>query len=97
MIIELVESRSTIVTKPGVVASREIRKYQKSTDLLIRKMLFQWLISKITQKMATTLLFAADSIAGLHEAAEVYLVSLREDENVWAIHTKRVTVMPEDI
>ena len=33
----------------------------------------------------------------LQEAAEAYLISLFEDGNLCAIHTKRVTLMPKDI
>ncbi|KAE8666791.1 histone H3.3 [Hibiscus syriacus] len=35
--------------RPGTVALREIRKYQKSTELLIRKLPFQRLVREIAQ------------------------------------------------
>jgi len=83
--------------KPGTVALREIRKYQKSTDLLIRKLPFQRLVREIAQDYKTDLRFQAQAIAALQEAAEAYLVGLFEDTNLCAIHAKRVTIMPRDI
>ena len=38
--------------RPGTVALREIRKYQKSTDLLLRKLPFQRLVREIAQGTA---------------------------------------------
>ena len=35
--------------RPGTVALREIRRYQKSTELLIRKLPFQRLVREIAQ------------------------------------------------
>jgi histone H3 len=83
--------------RPGVVALREIRKYQKSTDLLIRKMPFQRLVREIAQNFKTDLRFQSHAVLALHEAAEAYLVGLFEDTNLCAIHAKRVTIMPRDL
>ena len=88
---------------PRTVALREIRHYQKSTELLIRKLPFQRLVREITQdfKVCTIcvrITFAhclshcrliSASVMALQEAAEAYLVSLFKDTNL-AIHTKRV-------
>ena len=63
---------------PGTVALREIRRYQKSTELLIRKLPFQRLVREIAQDFQSS--------------AEAYLVSLFEDTNLCAIHAKRVTI-----
>ncbi|WMV10324.1 hypothetical protein MTR67_004289 [Solanum verrucosum] len=76
--------------RPGTVALREIRKYQKSTELLIRKLPFQRLVREIAQDFNS-------AVAALQEAAEAYLVGLFEDTNLCAIHAKRVTIMPKDI
>jgi histone H3/H4 len=81
----------------GTVALREIRKYQKSTDLLIRKLPFQRLVREIAQDFKNDLRFQSSAIAALQEAAEAYLVGLFEDANLCAIHSKRVTIMPKDI
>jgi histone H3 len=83
--------------RPGTVALREIRKYQKSTDLLLRKLPFQRLVREIAQDFKSDLRFQGASIQVLQEAAEAYLVSLFEDSNLCAIHAKRVTIMPKDI
>ncbi|EEY53309.1 histone H3.3 [Phytophthora infestans T30-4] len=83
--------------RPGTVALREIRKYQKSTDLLIRKLPFQRLVREIAQDYKTDLRFQSTAILALQEASEAYLVGLFEDTNLCAIHAKRVTIMPKDI
>jgi len=83
--------------RPGTVALREIRRYQKSTDLLIRKLPFQRLVREIAQEFRTDLRFQASAVLALQEAAEAYLVGLFEDTNLAAIHAKRVTIMAKDI
>ncbi|KAF9446954.1 histone-fold-containing protein [Macrolepiota fuliginosa MF-IS2] len=91
--------------RPGTVAIREIRKYQKSTDLLLRKLPFSRLVKEIAEDMTTDLNEYGDSglrwqssaLLALQEAAEAYLVHLFEDANLCAIHAKRVTIMPKDI
>ncbi|ORE12808.1 histone H3 [Rhizopus microsporus] len=83
--------------RPGTVALREIRRYQKSTELLIRKLPFQRLVREIAQDFKTDLRFQSSAIGALQEASEAYLVSLFEDTNLAAIHAKRVTIQPKDI
>jgi histone H3 len=87
---------------PGKVALKEIRKFQRSTELLIRKAPFQRLVREITEDIATDkglepLRFKGDAIMALQEASEAYLVGLFEDTNLCAIHAKRITIMPKDI
>ena len=83
--------------RPGTVALREIRRYQKSTELLIRKLPFQRLVREIAQDFKTELRFQSSAVMALQEASEAYLVGLFEDTNLCAIHAKRVTIMPKDI
>ena len=83
--------------RPGTVALREIRKYQKSTELLIRKLPFQRLVREVPQDFKNDLRFQSSAVMALQEAAEAYLVSLFEDTNLCAIHAKRVTIMPRDM
>ena len=83
--------------RPGTVSLREIRRYQKSTDLLIRKMPFQRLVREIAQNLKCDLRFQSTAIVALQEASESYLVGLFEDTNLCALHAKRVTIMPKDI
>ena len=83
--------------RPGTVALREIRRYQKATDLLIRKAPFQRLVHEIAQDFKSDLRFQSTAVLALQEAAEAYLVGLFEDTNLCAIHAKRVTIMPKDL
>ena len=83
--------------RPGSVALREIRRFQKSTELLIRKIPFQRLVREITSEYKTDLRWLPSSILALQEATEAYLIGLFEDMNLAAIHGKRVTIMPRDM
>lgn len=89
--------------RPGTVALREIRRYQKSTQLLIPKLPFQ----RFCREIANDLLegtsvpcgyrWQLQAVIALQEAAENYLVHLFEDSNLNAIHGKRVTIQIKDI
>ena len=90
--------------RPGTVALKQIRQYQKSTELLIRKLPFQRLVREIAgdseiiiSPLCGKVRFQSAAIMALQEAAEAYLVGLFEDTNLCAIHAKRVTIMPKDI
>ena len=83
--------------RPGTVALREIRRYQKSTDLLIRKLPCQRLVREIAQEFKSDLRFQGSAVLAIQEAAEAYLVGLFEDTNLCAIHAKRQTIFPKDI
>ena len=85
--------------RPGTVALRQIRHYQKSTELLIRKLPFQRLVREIAQDFGNSgdLRFLSTSVLALQEASESYLIRLFEDTQLCAIHGKRVTIMPMDI
>ena len=83
--------------RPGTVALREIRRYQKGTELLIRKLPFQRLVREIALEINEDLRFQSTAVLALQEASEAYLISLFEDTNLCAIHAKRVTIMPKDI
>ena len=79
------------------MALREIRRYQKSTDLLLRKLPFQRVVRDVASETKDDLRFQASASAALQEAAEAYLIGLFEDTNLCAIHAKRVTIMPHDL
>ena len=83
--------------RAGTVALKDIRHYQGSTALLIRKLPFQRLVREIAQDFKTDLRFQSAAILCLQEAAEAYLVKLFDDANLCAIHARRVTIMPKDI
>lgn len=81
----------------GTVALREIRRYQKSTELLIRKLPFQRLVREITNEQKPGLRFQTDALGALQEATEAHMVDLLGDANSCAIHAKRVTIQGKDI
>ena len=83
--------------RPGTVALREIRRFQKSTELLIRKLPFQRLVREIANDFKNDLRFQSSAVLALQEASEAYMVGLFEDTNLCAIHAKRVTIMPKDM
>jgi histone H3 len=83
--------------RPGTVALQEIRRYQKSTELLIRKLPFQRLVREVASDVAREIRFQSSALLALQEAAEAYLVTLFEDTNLCALHAKRVTIMPKDM
>ena len=82
---------------PGTVALREIWRYQKSIELLIRKLPFQHLVHEILQGFGVGFRVTPAMMMALQEAAEVYLVQLLEDSNLCPIHAKRITIQPKDI
>jgi histone H3 len=83
--------------RPGTAALNQIRKYQKSWCLLIRRLPFQRLIREIAQDIKTDLRFQSGALLAIQEAVEYYLINLFTDANLCAIHAKRVTIMPRDI
>ena len=83
---------------PGTVALWEIWQFQKTTELLIQKLPFSWLVHEIALEVGKyDLHFQGSAIICLQEAAEAYILGLMEDNNLCAIHAKRVTIMPMDI
>ncbi|KAF9558225.1 histone-fold-containing protein [Agrocybe pediades] len=83
--------------RPGTVALREIRRYQKSTELLIRKLPFQRLVREIAYDFKVDLRFQASAVMALQEATEAHIVSLFEEVNLAALHAKRVTIQAKDM
>ena len=84
--------------RPGTVALREIRKYQRSVDLLLKKLPFSRLVREITNNVAPEpFRWTAEALLALQDATEDFLVHLLEDCNLCAIHAKRVTIMPKDM
>lgn len=89
--------KKTFRYRPGTVALREIRRFQKSTELLIKKLPFQRAVREIARDINPDLRFQSAAIGALQEAAEAHLVNLFEDTNLCAIHAKRVTIMVKDM
>ena len=95
--------RKTRRFRPGTVALREIRKYQKSTELLIRKIPFQRLVRQVCQSLESRLglgyqlRFQSLALEALQEGAEAYLVNMFDQCNDICLHSKRVTLQVKDI
>ena len=83
--------------RPGMMALKEIRHYQKFTGFLIRNLPFKRLVREIAVKVAQEMWFQSSALLVLQEAAEEYLMGLFEDTNLCAIHARWVTIMPKDI
>ena len=87
--------------RPGTVALREIRRYQKKTELLIRKLPFQRYCREVAQDVKpssiTNVRFSPLAFDTLQEAAEAYLIGLFEDTVLCCVHAKRVTIQLKDI
>jgi len=83
--------------RPGQLALKEIRRYQKSTELLIKALPFQRLVRDIANEFKIGVRFQAVALSALQEAAESFLIGIFEDTNLCAIHAKRVTIMPKDM
>ena len=81
-------------------ALREIRTFQKSTDLLINKAPFSRLVREIMQGLSEKyhdFRYQGQALLALQEACEYYLVRLFEDTQLCAIHGKRITIQPKDM
>lgn len=86
--------------RPGVAALREIRRYQRSTDLLIAKLPFARVVREVALQYVgvdSAMRWQSVAILALQEATEAFLVGLLEDTNLLALHAKRVTIMQKDI
>lgn len=83
--------------KAGTVALREIRRYQCSIDLLIRKLPFQRFVRQIALSMKQEIRYQTQALAMIHETTEAYLTGIFEDANLCAYHAKRVTVLDRDL
>ena len=83
--------------RPGTVALREIRKYHKSTELLIQKQLFRRLVRQVALNINNTIRFQESALLAIQEASEQFLTQLLEEGNLCVIHAKRVTLMPRDL
>eukprot|EP00171_Calliarthron_tuberculosum_P011027 IDg11027t1 len=81
----------------GSVALKDIRKLQRSTELLIRKLPFQRLVREIASDFCEDIRFKAAAVGALQEAAEAQAVGLFEDSTLCTIHAKRVTLFPRDV
>ena len=92
-----IKERKKMRFRPGTVALREIKKYQKATINLLPKAPFQRVVRQICREIDADLRFQSQALFALQEAAEAYLTGVFEDANLCAIHAKRVTLMKKDM
>lgn len=83
--------------RPGTVALREIRKYQRSSDNVIRKLPFQRLVRDIAYDYMPESRFQPSALQAMQECCEIYLTGLFEDSQLCCLHAKRVTVYMKDM
>jgi histone H3/H4 len=84
--------------RPGTVALREIRRYQRGSDLLLRKRPFQRLVREVAQDlMREGIRFESRALLALQEASEAFMVSVFEDTQKLAMHAERVTLHAKDM
>jgi histone H3/H4 len=87
--------------RPGSRALMEIRHFQRSTDLLLRKLPFRRLVMETLQdhfaRPGHTYRWQSTALDAMQHAAETYLVELFEDAQLCACHAKRITIMRRDI
>lgn len=92
--------------RPGTVALRNIRKYQKTTNLLLPKLTFQRLVREIVTATSSgraleykgeKIRYEEDFFIALQTLCENYLIELFKDANLVAINSDRLTVSPKDI
>ena len=81
----------------SINALHEIKKYQNTTDLLIKIRPFLRLVKGIAYSYNTELKFQRAAIEALQEGSEAFLVRLFELTNILATHANRVTILQRDI
>ncbi|CAB4270214.1 unnamed protein product [Prunus armeniaca] len=83
--------------RPGTVALREIRHFQKTCSLLIPAAPFIRAVREVSNNLSHgSIRWTPDALLAIQEAAEDHLVHLFEDSMLCAIHAKRVTLMKKD-
>ncbi len=83
--------------RPGTVALRQVKKLQKSTELLIAKAPFSRLVRELAESHKAGLRFASSALSAIQEATEAFVISLLSDANLTALHANRVTALPRDL
>jgi histone H3/H4 len=84
--------------RPGTVALREIRHFQKTTHFLIKRAPFARLVREtVASVTASKLRIGSSALQAIQEATEAYMISLLSDTNMCALHARRVTAMPRDM
>ena len=91
------EGGKKIKFRPGTVALREIKRYQKTSHALLPKAPFQRMVRAISNDIDPEIRFQSSALTACQEAAEAYLVGVFEDTNLCAVHANRSTIMKKDM
>eukprot|EP01012_Entosiphon_sulcatum_P022366 TRINITY_DN27299_c0_g1_i1.p1 TRINITY_DN27299_c0_g1~~TRINITY_DN27299_c0_g1_i1.p1 ORF type:complete len:484 (+),score=61.33 TRINITY_DN27299_c0_g1_i1:34-1485(+) len=83
--------------RPGTVALREIRRYQKSTELLLRRAPLERVVREVVQDYSSTIRMSGEAMRMVREASEDYLTQLFTISNALAIHAGRSVVRVSDM
>uniref|UniRef100_K1QHG8 Histone H3.1 n=1 Tax=Magallana gigas TaxID=29159 RepID=K1QHG8_MAGGI len=83
--------------RPSSSALLEIRRYQRTTNLLIPKLSFQRIVKSLTNERFEGIRFQTSALHALQEACEDFIVNVLADTNLCALHGKRVTILPKDM
>ena len=83
--------------RPSTTVLREIRRVERSTELVIRKLPFQRLVREIALRFRPSVCFQSTAVLVLQEAAEAYLTSLFCEASVCASYGKRTLLQPRDL
>ena len=84
--------------RPGTVALREIKKYQKMEDKrLCAKAPLLRRVRDVMKEHDPEMRVSSVALEAVHEAVEAYMVNMLEDANLCAIHAKRQTLMKKDV
>ena len=83
--------------KPGTIAMKQIREFQKSVNLLIPRAPFQRVIKEKALRENREIRFQSAAIQAIQEAAEAHITSVMEDSNLICLHANRVTLMGKDL
>ncbi len=84
---------------PGTVSLREIHKFQKNTDLLIRKAPFQRHVREILQANSknSDMHMQSTALLALQEAIKYFMVDVFSNTNLCVMHGNRVTIKSKDL
>ena len=82
---------------PGTVALPKIRKLQKGTEFLIRKLPFQSLVREVAENLKPGVRWLAGAIEALQHTTEAMIIELFEEAQIAAIQAKRVTIVLKEI
>lgn len=83
--------------RPGAKALLEIKRFQRSTETLIRKAPFNRLAREIATNIKKDVRFQMEAVEALQVSSEDFLVDVFQDANLCAIHAKRCTLQVKDI